>query len=155
MHLFQRIVFAAVLAGLAAGLGMSALQHWKVTPLILIAETFESPAPASHAHAAETPDPSHDEATWAPADGVERTAYTVLANVLTAIGFALLLAAASVLTGLPVTARNGIVWGVGGFVAFQLAPAVGLPPELPGMVAAELGARQAWWWATALSTGAG
>ena len=154
MKLFQRIVFAAVLAGLAAGLGMSALQHWKVTPLIIVAESFET-APADHAHDAATPAHSDDGGVWAPADGLERTTYTVLANVLTAIGFALLLAAVSVLSGLEITARNGVVWGLGGFLAFQLAPAVGLPPELPGMVAAELGARQAWWWGTALATGAG
>ena len=154
MQLFQRIVFAAVLAGLAAGIGMSALQHWKVTPLIIAAESHEAP-PAGHAHDAATPAHSHDAEAWAPADGLERTAYTLLANVLTAIGFALLLGAVSVLAGIEITAANGTLWGLGGFIAFQLAPAIGLPPELPGMAAAELGARQLWWWGTALSTGAG
>jgi len=158
MKLFQRIFFAAVLAGLAAGIGMSALQHWKVAPLILIAETYEGAAPAhEHADAAahEADGHTHDAEAWAPADGLERASYTVLANVLTSIGFGLLLAALSVLSGIGITARNGALWGLGGFVAFQLAPAVGLPPELPGMAAAELGARQLWWWGTALSTGAG
>ena len=61
----------------------------------------------------------------------------------------------SVLLGLPITAANGVIWGIGGFVAFQLAPALGLAPELPGMPAADLGARQVWWWGTALATGAG
>lgn len=154
MKLFQRIVFAAVLAGLAAGLGMSALQQWKVVPLILVAEGYEA-APADHAHDAATPAHTHDTEAWAPADGLERTAYTVLANVLTSIGFALLLAAVSALAGIEITAGNGVLWGLGGFLAFQLAPAMGLPPELPGMAAAELGARQLWWWGAALSTGAG
>ncbi|MEI2612914.1 MAG: CbtA family protein [Candidatus Promineifilaceae bacterium] len=40
-------------------------------------------------------------------------------------------------------------------LAFQLAPAFGLPPELPGMAAADLGARQVWWCGTALATGVG
>lgn len=167
MKLFQRIFFAAVLAGLAAGLAMSALQQWKVTPLILAAETFETAEPAAdHAHpegtaphshddAAATGDHHHDEDAWAPQDGIERTFYTVLANVLGCMGFALLLAATSVLLGLPITAANGVIWGIGGFVAFQLAPALGLAPELPGMPAADLGARQLWWWGAALATGAG
>src|SRR5687768_9026137 len=56
--------------------------------------------------------------------------------------------------GKEITARNGLFWGLGGFVAFQLAPSFGLPPELPGMPAADLAARQVWWWGTAIATGA-
>ena len=164
MKLFQRIFFAAVLSGLAAGLAMSAVQQWRVVPLILEAENYESgaadhthePGTPAHSHAGELPDGHvHDADAWAPQDGVERTFYTVLANTLGGIGFAFLLVAVSVLAGLPITARNGIIWGIGGFAAFQLAPAIGLPPELPGMAAAELGIRQAWWLGTALATGAG
>jgi len=164
MKLFQRIFFAAVLAGLAAGLAMSALQQWKVAPLILAAETYENAAPEAHAHPEGTAPHAHEEAApahehdpdaWAPQNGPERIFYTVLANVLGCMGFALLLAATSVLLGLPITAANGVIWGIGGFVAFQLAPALGLAPELPGMPAADLGARQLWWWGAALATGAG
>lgn len=158
MKLFQRMFFAAVFAGLAAGLAMSAVQQWRVAPLIHAAETYEAAAPAAaHTHDAATPahDHEHDEDAWAPQDGPERLFYTVLANVLGSIGFAMLLAAVSLLTNLEVTARNGVIWGLGGFVALQLAPAFGLPPELPGMPAADLVARQAWWIATALATGAG
>lgn len=166
MKLFQRIFFAAVLAGLAAGLAMSALQQWKVAPLILAAETYENAAPAieehthpegtaPHTHEAAVPAHEHEADAWAPQDGPERIFYTVLANVLGCMGFALLLAAISVLAGLPITAANGVIWGVGGYLAFQLAPALGLAPELPGMPAADLGARQLWWWGTALATGAG
>lgn len=154
MKLFQRLVFAAVLAGLAAGLLMSALQQWRVAPLILAAEAYEDAVPAhEHADAAAAHAEAHD-AAWAPADGPERIGYTVLANLLAAAGFALLLGAASTLAGLPVTAANGALWGLAGFAAFHLAPALGLPPELPGMPAADLGARQLWWWATAVLTGA-
>jgi cobalt transporter subunit CbtA len=157
MKLFQRIFFAAVLSGLAAGVAMSAVQQWQVTPLILEAEVFESAAPAAepagHSHEAGAPAHEHDADAWAPQDGAERVFYTVLANLLNSIGFALLLGAVAVLAGLEITARNGIVWGLAGFAAFQLAPAFGLAPELPGMVAADLGARQLWWWATAIATG--
>ena len=51
--------------------------------------------------------------------------------------------------------RRGVAWGLGGFIAVNLAPALGLPPELPGMAAAELLARQTWWFATVLLTAAG
>jgi cobalt transporter subunit CbtA len=169
MKLFQRIFFAAVLSGLAAGLAMSAVQQWRVAPLILAAEVYEDAAPAEpavadHTHDAGTPAHTHEEAVpvhehdedaWAPQDGAERIAYTVLANLLGAIGFAFLLAAVSVLSGIEITARIGVIWGLGGFVALQLAPAFGLPPELPGMPAADLVARQVWWVGTALATGAG
>lgn len=156
MKLFQRVFFAAVLAGLAAGLVMSAVQQWRVAPLILAAEDYEVAAPeAAHTHEAGTPAHDHDEDAWAPQDGAERIFYTVLANVLGSIGFAMLLGAVSVLANIEITARNGVIWGLGGFLALQLAPAFGLPPELPGMPAADLGARQVWWAATALATGAG
>lgn len=161
MKLFQRIFFAAVLSGLAAGLAMSAVQQWRVAPLILAAEVYENAAPAEeaataeHSHEAGAAAHEHDEDAWAPQDGAERIAYTVLANLLGSIGFAFLLAAVSVLAGTEITARNGVIWGLGGFVALQLAPAFGLPPELPGMPAADLVARQVWWVGTAVATGAG
>jgi cobalt transporter subunit CbtA len=51
--------------------------------------------------------------------------------------------------------RQGVFWGLAAFAVFTLAPGLGLPPELPAMPAAELGARQAWWVATALCTAGG
>jgi cobalt transporter subunit CbtA len=166
MKLFQRIFFAAVLAGLVAGTAYAALQQWKVAPLILAAEVFETAAPAEaehshdaataeHSHDATAPAHEHDENAWAPQNGPERIFYTVLADVLVCIGYALLLAAISVLGGIEITARNGVLFGLAGFISVQLAPALGLPPELPGMAAADLGARQIWWIVTALATGAG
>ena len=159
MKLFQRIFFAAVLAGLVAGFAYAALQQWKVVPLILEAEVYENAAPVvEHTHAtdAEAAAPhEHEPEAWAPQDGAERIVYTVLADVLVSIGYALLLAAVSILGGIEITARNGVAWGLAGFVSVQLAPSLGLPPELPGMAAADLGARQLWWIATALATGAG
>lgn len=153
MKLFQRIFFAAVVSGLAAGLVMSGLQQWRVAPLILQAEVYEQRASAPvHEHDAAAPAHADDETAWAPQDGVERVVYTVAADLLAAIGFALLLAAASVLSGIEVTARNGLLWGLAGYLVFQLAPALGLPPELPGMPAADLMSRQIWWWGCALAT---
>lgn len=159
MAIFRNIVFIAALAGLVAGLAMTAMQFAGTVPLILKAETFEAAEPAhDHAttpNAAVAPHAHDKEEAWAPADGFERSAYTALANVVTAIGFALLLVAASELAGGMTGWRQGIFWGLAGFVVFTLAPGFGLPPELPAMPAAELGQRQIWWIATALATGTG
>jgi len=165
MAIFRNIVFIAALAGLVAGLAMTAMQYAGTVPLILKAETFEGAEPAhdhaSHDHAT-APDAAaaphshdHDEEGWAPEDGFERSAYTALANIVTAIGFALLLVAASELKGGMTGWRQGVFWGLAGFTVFTLAPGLGLPPELPAMPAADLGQRQIWWVATALATGIG
>ncbi|MCR6669867.1 CbtA family protein [Devosia ginsengisoli] len=169
--MIRNLFAAALLAALCAGLITAAIQHFRVTPLILHAETFEGEGghshgaeavAADHDHAAGTPEHEHDAVAateaepeeWAPADGFERTAYTTLATVLAAAGFALVIGAVSMFAGLPITFANGFLWGIAGFVTFSLAPAYGLAPELPGMPAADLFARQVWWVGTALATGA-
>lgn len=139
--MFRRIFLTAVLAGVAAGLLLTALQALTTVPLILEAESYETAAT--------------QEAVWAPAEGLERGVYTGFANVLSAVGFALLLAAGFALRGRPVDGRRGALWGLAGFATFSLAPALGLPPELPGSLAAELSARQGWWLATVGLTGLG
>ena len=48
--------------------------------------------------------------------------------------------------------RRAIAWAAAAFVATGLAPAAGLAPELPGMPAADLVARQSWWFLTATAT---
>ncbi|MGP4803530.1 CbtA family protein [Agrobacterium cavarae] len=157
MPFFRNIVFTAVLVGLIAGLAVSAMQAVGTTPLILQAETFESAGgEAGHSHDAATPADHHHEAeAWAPADGFERNAYTVAANVLTAIGYALVLTGLISLRGSQGGWREGLFWGLAGFAAVMLAPMIGLPPELPGSPAADLGARQIWWIATAAATAGG
>lgn len=152
--MFRHLFFAALAAALVAGIAMTLVQQYRVVPLILAAETYEAGAQA-HTHGAETPaDHAHaaPEPAWAPADGVERTAYTVLANLLVSAGFALVLGGVSVLANLPITFANGLLWGLAGFLAVALAPALGLAPELPGMASADLPARQLWWWGTVIAT---
>jgi predicted cobalt transporter CbtA len=51
--------------------------------------------------------------------------------------------------------RHGLRWGAAGYVVFFLAPALGMPPEIPGQAAAPLGERQVWWLIAVLCTGAG
>jgi cobalt transporter subunit CbtA len=151
-----RVLLAAVLAGLAAGFVMGLIQHVRLTPMILHAETFEHTA---HGHAAAvTEDHSvaehdHDGTAWKPADGTERTFFTIMTAMLTAAGFALALVGVSFLTNIPITRENGVLWGLCGFLAVAFAPSVGLPPELPGMPAGSLNGRQFWWIFTILCTG--
>ena len=97
---------------------------------------------------------SHDS-EWEPEEGFQRNAFTVAANILTAIGFALLLTGVYAIRGRQVTWREGLLWGLAGFVVFTAAPGLGLPPELPGMPVADLTARQTWWIATAAATAGG
>jgi cobalt transporter subunit CbtA len=129
---------------------MSAIQHLRLTPLILAAEVFEA---RDHDHVA-APAAALSPA-WAPADGLERTVYTALTNLIVGVAFALVLTGASLLLGVPITLANGILWGLAGFLVFSLSPSAGLPPELPGMAASELWARQVWWVATVAVTAAG
>ncbi len=168
MSSFRNIVFTSVLVGLIGGVAVSAMQAVGTTPLILQAETYESAggeAPHSHDTAPATDAQTtaqapahtheHDEDAWAPADGFERASYTVAANVLTAIGYALVLTGLLSLRGTNGGWREGLLWGVAGFAAVMLAPMIGLPPELPGSPAAALAARQTWWIATVAATGGG
>jgi cobalt transporter subunit CbtA len=147
MAVLRRLVFAALCAGLLSGIFATGAHQIATVPVILKAEAYEkAPERASaeaHQHAA----------AWEPENGAERTAYTLLADVLTGIGFALLLAAALTLHGGEVTWRKGLFWGLAGFATFSIAPGLGLPPEVPGTEAAPLLERQLWWLATAVSTG--
>jgi cobalt transporter subunit CbtA len=165
MIIFRNVVFTAAIAGLLAGLVMTAMQAYATVPLILEAETYEG-AEASHEHAGAAESHRHEDVTagghvhgedgaWAPEDGMERNLYTALANVVTGIGFALVLVALSEFAGGIQRWRDGVFWGFAGFAVFTLAPGLGLPPELPAMPAADLAARQAWWIFTVAATAAG
>jgi cobalt transporter subunit CbtA len=121
----------------------------RVVPLILEAEKYEQPAPPAHGHGetARNPDGQpHAHESRAPAGGWKRTGFTFLANFLTATAYAALLASAFTLYGRPVSPAASVAWSLGGFAAFSFLPSLGLPPELPGMAAGDLAARQLWWW---------
>lgn len=167
--MFRRILITALLAGFLGGLGISVVQEFTTAPIIHHAEEFDSKGvPGGHKHghldkaphpllhlaqAKQTPPTEHE--AWAPAGGLERTVYSTLANIIAGIGFALILVACIALTGRPVDGRAGVLWGIAGFAAINLAPALGLPPEVPGAMAAELGARQGWWMLCVAATATG
>ena len=148
-----RLVLAALIAGMAAGVILSGIQHLRITPIILAAEVYEKAAEAA-APAVET-NPGHDAMAWEPADGWQRALSTSVSSLLAGAGFALALAGISLLTGIAITPANGLIWGVCGFLAVTVATGAGLPPELPGMPAGDLMARQIWWVGTIVATGIG
>jgi cobalt transporter subunit CbtA len=157
MNVFRRLVWVALCAGLLSGIVVAAAHQIGTVPVILQAEVFEKAA-AEHAQPAHAHPgaPNGEQATaWEPENGIERTAYTLLADLLTGVGFALLLGAGLALRGGSVTWRTGLFWGLAGFATFTLAPGLGLPPELPGTEAAPLLQRQLWWVTTAAATGGG
>jgi cobalt transporter subunit CbtA len=147
--MLRRLVLSGLIAGLIAGLVVSLLQGLEVTPLILEAETYE--VAGGHDHGDASGAQEHDEAS---AFDTRRTAMTLLTNVLLGIGFGLMVAAGMGLFG-GTRLWQGLLWGLAGFLAWNLAPALGLPPKLPGTVVAPLFERQAWWIGTALASSIG
>lgn len=165
---------SASFAGVAAGL-LAALLHFAfVQKSILLAEEYETgalshfqpAAPAAHDHdaasaaaAAGQEDAGHDHgSSGAEPSAFQRNALTGLFSILVYTAYALILVAGfglAMALGHRIGAAEGLFWGIAGFAAFQLAPALGLAPELPGTPAADLAARQVWWWGTALSTATG
>src|ERR1043165_10072751 len=135
MDMFRRLFIAAASAGLLSGLFVTLVHNVTTVPIILEAEGFEkaseetapaaapaadaTAAPAAtteegHDHAADGH--SHDGEEWEPQDGFERTAYTALADLLTGVGFALLLIAVYAVSGRAIDWRQGVSWGLAGFV---------------------------------------
>lgn len=154
-----RVFAAALAAGLLAAVLITGLQAVTTTPMILEAETFEASARDSGANAVEqdTEDAveQDSEEAWMPQAGLERLLFTLLANIGAGVGFSLLLIVGLTFDPGPANAGRGVSWGVAGFAVFTLSPALGLPPELPGMLAADLQARQLWWLATVVFAAAG
>jgi cobalt transporter subunit CbtA len=124
-----------------------------------VAVHSHAPGAAPHEHPqapaqamAQVPEPAHDHGVgkeWEPANGAERTGWTWVANLLHAFSMALLVFAVmgvwrhqrgTALAALPLA---GLV-AVSGWLSFHLWPTLGLPAEVPGMLAAPLHARQLW-----------
>lgn len=160
----RQLFTSALFAGLAAGLIAALLQLGFVVPIIQEAELYETgqrvhfgaaapeeliAAPVGDTDGAETPARGTGGFDW------QRNMLTLAMNLIAYTAFALLLLPAIILAerrGLRQGWRGGLAWGAAGFAVFALAPAAGLPPELPGSVAAEVAPRQIWWAFTALTT---
>jgi len=146
MKQFQHLMRATLLSGAIAGAMLFLFQYFVIVPRIIAAEDYELSSP----HAAH--EGHHHAAEWKPAQGLERNYYTAAATILTGIGYAALLHAIASLTGLTLTTRNGLFWGLAGFASLVLAPSLGLPPEPPGVPVADIATRQLWWILTAAAT---
>lgn len=161
--MLKSLLASALAAGLAAGLVAAALQLALLVPLIGEAELYEDGTLSHFAMSGEAHAGGHGAEAHAHDHGDEggmmRHILTVVMTAATYTGFALLLVACFALAerfGLArIDARNGLIWGLCGFAATQLLPALGLAPELPGAAAAEVADRQLWWLGTAAATAAG
>ncbi len=154
--MLKKLFAGALFAGLVAGLVATVLQVTSMVPIILEAELYETGAKVHYAGAdigAEDP--------GAEVEGdivTNRNILTFGINLVTFVGFGLLMVVGFALAeraGYRIDWRAGLLWGAAGFAAFVVAPAGGLPPELPGAAAADLFARQTWWIGTVIATAAG
>lgn len=160
-----KVFSAALAAGFGAACLALLLQALLTMPLIREAERYEGQAPHRHAAAvrlAHAPTGTASDAVakpgqaeWQPGEGLPRLAFTGVATLASAVGYALVLLALMLASGAEPTLPRALAWGLAGFGAVNLAPAVGLPPELPGMGGEGLGARQLWWLGAVLGTGLG
>jgi cobalt transporter subunit CbtA len=145
MTTLSRTVYAALVAGVAAGVLLFVSQSWTTLPLIHQAERYETAQAPVHPHS-HANDPSDNQ--------LVRAAYTTTGDVLIGVGFGMLLAAMYVLSG-----RSGLVpgllWGLAGFATFHLGPALVVPPSIPALKLAPLSIRQAAWLIAAFSTALG
>jgi cobalt transporter subunit CbtA len=181
--MFPKMLTSALGAGCAAWLLAAVLHFAFVQEYILLGETYETGAAvhfagvapqtvddghsheegeAAHSHdateATEEAEAGHDHGGTAEASAFSRNFWTVAFFGLVYVAYAMMLVAGFGLArayGKTITEREGLLWGIAGFAAFQLAPAMGLAPELPGTMAADLGARQVWWWGTVAATATG
>ncbi len=173
--MLKKLFTSALFAGFGAGLLAAVLQIFIAVPVILEAELYESGVEVHYAGVFERAAPDHSDGHGAAAQANDaareagepvepeapagmdwpRHIQTFLSMEMNFIGYAFLMIAGMALaarSGVVTTARSGILWGMAGFIAFSLAPALGLPPELPGAMAAPLELRQMWWIGTVLAT---
>ncbi len=180
--MISKAFLTVLFTGFIAGIIVTGVQMLKVTPLILQAETYELDELAvNHTHTnlgiahehnlngatldnhlqvkdvhdIQTAASTDLDESWIPADGMERSFFTIVSNIFTSIAFSLILVSVYLLRGKPVTYFSGFLWGAAGFAVFSGSTSLGLPPELPGMTAAALESRQIWWIGTVIATATG
>ncbi|MEM5474170.1 CbtA family protein [Hoeflea sp. AS60] len=158
-----RLLLAALAAGLIAGFAMTPAQYVKTIPLIMQAEAYEN-GEAGHSHSAAEPAHEHAGDHGHSDDGsmlgFGRLGDTILANLVAGAGFALMLAAVALLTGMDFPGgrqalTRGVLLGAAAWFCVQLAPAMSLPPAVPGFPYADLGDRQGWWMIAVLASAVG
>jgi len=140
---FRNLILSAFSIALIAGLLLSVYQYFFITPIILASEVYEVLEPTTGGMEA-----------WSPEDGAGRSGFNFIANVLVCFGYGLLLMSAMA-TRIKITPLHGFFWGIAAYLSLFVMPALGLPPEIPGMEAAFLEGRQIWWLLTVIFTALG
>ena len=158
--LLRRLIWLALVASVLVGTAHWLLVQWLAVPIIFAAEAMEDRKVSAalnvtggHEHDHEHGSAgghTHEHEAWKPADGFERSAWTWVAIVLLQFGLALGLLVALAFASQRQSAaaapmRTSLVLAATGFFCLFAWPALGLPPEIPGMDAARLGSRQVWW----------
>jgi cobalt transporter subunit CbtA len=147
-HVFSRILTSALFAGAAAGLIAALLQLVFVQPVLLHAELYES---GELLHFGAESVSAHPDL---PGIDLMRDGLSIIFTMLTYTGYALVMVALMAMAegqGHTINGRTGLLWGMAGFIAFHFAPGLTLAPEVPGVAAADVGARQIWWTGTVAS----
>ena len=153
--MFKNIFVSAVVCGAIAGVLATVMQMLLVTPLLMEAELFETGQSMHFITDGSPESPIKHVDIW---EDPYRHLMTLCFNLVTFTGFGFILIAAMAFfqkRGFTLSKAEGIVAGVSGFIVFQLAPSVGLPPELPGTIGVAVGLKQTWWIITILSTTVG
>lgn len=154
----KQLVAGALFAGIAAGLIAFLLQLALINPLSFEAELYES---GVRVHFQASLDAPVQSPAGPDLDRVQTLGGLVQDggfSIISYTAYALMLVAAMALairSGHTISARTGLIWGAAAFVAFQLAPALGLPPKPPGMIGPEVGLRQTWYLGCVLATAIG
>ncbi|PHQ99904.1 MAG: hypothetical protein COB39_01140 [Marinosulfonomonas sp.] len=156
-----RLFTSAVFAGLIAGLIAVLLQFTLMQSLILEGEEYET-GNKSHFggvlvinEALEASGEAATEVKEEPENLLKRYSLAFFVQFIVFVGWGLIMVAGFAVAdrfGRKVTVKDGLLWGIAGFTAVHMAPAIGLAPELPGTPAAELELRQLWWVTTVIAT---
>lgn len=157
-----RMLTGGLVAGFATGILAGALHFAFLQDLILQAELYEA---GDLVHFGQPEVQAHDGAVEANQHGEAGNASPFSRNVLTLLfagpiyaGYGLVVAALLQvlrMRGHQVTPVQGVLCGLAGFAVFQMAPSMGLPPNLPGTLSANIDLRQYWWFGTIAATGLG
>lgn len=144
--MITRLLTSALFAGAASGLIAALLQLWFVQPVLLHAELYETGA-LLHFGADSNISAAQDVGGFNPL----RDGLSIVFTMLVYSAYAMVMLAAMAVAedrGAQITVRTGLVWGLAGFIAIHFAPGFSLAPEVPGAAAADVVARQIWWFAT-------
>lgn len=148
--MFSRVVTAGLFSGCIAGLLGGLLQLYFVQPVLLHAELYESGQlihfgsnAMAHSHQ------GHNDFD------MMRDLLSLGFSMAIYVGYGLIMVALMAIrmeSDPMISIRQGLVWGLAGFIAVHLAPGFGLPPEVPGVASASLESRQIWWGGTVLAS---